>query len=181
MYYPNGNKMCFCKGFKGTRSPTHRKTYDVLKLFYLRYLMLHLENSSQELFVNAVNKADEGEYWCRATNTMGSAESNRVSVKVLGEYIAFWTRKSVLSFMKLLVRYTHMFILSICFSVPPEFLQSVPSTTIGVLGSSVLIRCKVFGDPIPSVVWYKGPCDTVSVFLSRLGVDKKANSICTSL
>ena len=36
--------------------------------------------------MNAVNKADEGEYWCKATNTMGSTESNRVSVKVLGEY-----------------------------------------------------------------------------------------------
>ena len=50
-------------------------------------------NSSQELFVNAVNKADDGEYWCKARNTMGSTESNRVAVKVLGDYIAFWSRK----------------------------------------------------------------------------------------
>ena len=44
-------------------------------------------NTSQELFVSAVNKADEGEYWCRASNAMGSADSNRVAVNILGTYV----------------------------------------------------------------------------------------------
>ena len=51
-----------------------------LKIFY----GVSFRNTSQELFVSAVNKADEGEYWCRASNTMGSADSNRVAVGILG-------------------------------------------------------------------------------------------------
>ncbi len=41
-------------------------------------------------------------------------------------------------------------------SVPPEFVQSVPAITTAVLGSTALIRCEVFGDPAPTVVWYRG-------------------------
>ena len=34
---------CFCKVFKATQSITYPKTFNVLNLFYLRFLMLHLE------------------------------------------------------------------------------------------------------------------------------------------
>ena len=40
----------------------------------------------QELILGSITKDDEGAYHCRGTNQLGTTESARVTVTVLGEY-----------------------------------------------------------------------------------------------